>query len=102
MGFARKFFESLPWTELRPAQSLVAQESGKDDPMKFVSCAKTENNSLFVYYFPAGATASVKLNVRTPKGVTWFNPRTGLWGDKKPKGLFVPPDEQDWLMVVKP
>ena len=78
-------------------------ESGYlDDPTKFVSCAQTEDNALYVYYFPAGATGSVRLHINDPKAVKWFNPRTGKWDDKKPKGLFAPPDEEDWLMVVKP
>ena len=102
MGYVRQFVESLPWTDLRPAPSLVAQESGKDDPTRFVSSAQTEDNKLFVYYFPAGATATVRLHVSDPKAVRWFNPRTGKSDDKKPRALFVPPDEEDWLMVVKP
>ena len=81
---------------------MVGQDSGKDDPSKFVSCAKTGDGSHFVYYFPAGATASVRLHIGDAKAVRWFNPRTGKWDDKKPRGLFVPPDEEDWLMVVKP
>jgi hypothetical protein len=101
MGYTRQFFESLPWTSLRPAQDLVGQDSGKDDPTRFVSCARTEDNSLVIYYFPAAATGSVRLHITDPKSVRWFNPRTGTWNDKKPKGLFVPPDEEDWLMVVK-
>jgi hypothetical protein len=102
MGHVRAFFESIPWTELRPAPSMVGQESGIDDLKKFVSCAATPDNTCFVYYFPAGATASVRLHISDPKAVRWFNPRTGKWDDRKPKGLFVPPDEEDWLMVVKP
>jgi hypothetical protein len=102
MGFVRAFIESLPWTELRPAPSMVGQESGKEDPLRYVSCAATPDNSLYVYYFPAGATASVRLHISDPAAVRWFNPRTGKWNDKKPKGLFAPPDEEDWLMVVKP
>src|SRR5438067_7345659 len=101
-GYVRKFFESLPWTTLRPAQEYVAQDSGKDDPTKFVSCAAgTDGDSPFyVYYFPAGATASVRLHVADPKAVRWFNPRTGAWNDKKPRGLFASPVDEDWLMVV--
>jgi hypothetical protein len=100
-GYARKFFESLPWTDLRPAPEMVGQETGADDPLKFVSCAATPDGSVHVYYFPAGATGSVRLHLDDPKAVRWFNPRTGNWDDKKPKGLFAPPDGEDWLMVVK-
>ena len=102
MGYARQFFESIPWTELRPTQAVVGQESGKEDPTRFVSSAQTQDNSLFVFYFPAGATASVRLHVGDAKGIHWFNPRTGKWDDKKARALFVPPDEEDWLMTVKP
>jgi hypothetical protein len=102
MGHVHTFFESLPWTDLRPAPTMVAQESGKDDPLKSVSCAATPDNTHFVYYFPAGATASIRLHIGDPKAVGWYNPRSGKWNDKKPKGLFAPPDEEDWLMVVKP
>ena len=102
MGYVRRFFESLPWTELRPAQDLVGQDTGKNDPTKFVSCARTGDGSLVVYYFPAGARGSVRLHIDDPHKVKWFNPRTGKWNDKKPRGLFVPPDDEDWLMVVKP
>jgi hypothetical protein len=102
VGHARKFFESLAWTELRPAQEFVAQDTGRDDATKFVSCAATPDNTLYVYYFPAGASGSVRLHIGDPKAVKWFNPRTGKWDDKKPKGLFAPPDDEDWLMVVKP
>ena len=70
--------------------------------MKFVSCAPHPDNTHFVYYFPAGATARSGCTSATPRRCRWFNPRSGKWNDKKPKGLFAPPDEEDWLMVVKP
>jgi hypothetical protein len=102
MGHARRFFESLPWTELRPAQEFVGQESGKDDPRKFIASAAMPDHSLYVYYFPAGATGSIRLHIGDPARVSWFNPRTGKWNDRKPRGVFAPPDDEDWLMVVKP
>ncbi len=98
MGYVRKFFESVPWTELRPAQQYVTQESGKDDPTKFVSCAATEKG-VYVFYFPAGSKATIALHVRGGMdNVKWFNPRTGEWKD----GGLKPPDEDDWAVVIKP
>jgi hypothetical protein len=102
MGHFRAFFESLPWTELRPAPHMVSEQSAKDDPLRFVSCAAAPDSNVYVYYFPAGATASSRLHVQDRNAVRWFNPRNGKWDDRKPRGLFVPPDEEDWLMVVKP
>lgn len=102
MGHVRKLFEQLPWTKLRPDNTAI--EQGTDDPAKFVSGAKTTDNSIYVFYFPAGATAKVKLHVRGMKdAIRWLNPRTGEWvTDKKTPGLFDPPDAEDWVLVVKP
>jgi hypothetical protein len=80
MGYVKKFFESVPWTELRPAHEFVGQETGKDDPLKFVSCAAATKKNVFVYYFPAGSKATIALHIRGVEGsVDWFNPRTGEW-----------------------
>lgn len=107
MGHVRKFFEALPWTELRPGWQFVGQATGKDDPAKFVACAYSDKSNTFVYYFPAGARADVLRHVRGIEGsVRWFNPRTGEWGrpDKgvPGRGLLEPPDDEDWLLVVRP
>jgi hypothetical protein len=104
MGHVRKLFESLPWTTLRPDAIAIEQETGKDDPARFVSCARTTDGTTYVLYFPAGATAKVKLNVvGTKDAVRWFNPRTGEWvSDKKTPDLFIPPNDEDWVLVVKP
>ena len=104
MGYVRKLFESLPWTKLRPETGVFEQETGKDDPAKFVSGAKTTDNTTYVFYFPAGATAKIRLHVRGMKdAIRWFNPRTGEWvTQKKTPGLFDPPDAEDWVLVVKP
>jgi hypothetical protein len=41
------------------------------------------------------------LHVSDPKQVRWYNPREGTWLENSPRGLLVPPDELDWLLVVK-
>jgi hypothetical protein len=104
MGHARTLFESVKWHTLRPHPEAVDQDAGKADPLKFVSCAKTADNSTYVLYFPAGAKAQLKLHARGVtndggKSVRWFDPRTGKWSDK---GGLTPPDDQDWVLVVKP
>ncbi len=106
MGYVRSLFEQLPWTELRPAQQCVEQKSGKNDPALFVSCAAAEKAGLYVFYFPAGATATIVLHIRGGADrMRWFNPRDGKWfepTDAKPGRGLQPPDEEDWILVVKP
>jgi len=105
MGHVRKLFESLPWTKLRPKPDFVGQETGKTDPSKFVACAAADDKDtgVAVFYFPAGAKAQVLLHVRGVQGsVRWFNPRTGEWVERSPRGVFTPPDDEDWVLVVKP
>ncbi len=101
MGYVRKFFESLPWTELRPAPDLIEQKSAAQDPGTYVAAARTTDGKVAVFYFPAKAEATVRLHVNDAGQVRWYNPRTGEWTDKSPRGLLVPPDENDWLLVVK-
>jgi hypothetical protein len=114
MGFARKLFESVPWTELRPAgEPVVDQRESKDDPSKYVACAvaTTNDQSVYVIYFPAGAKGMVALHIRgglDKNGVDrvqWFNPRTGKFGrpERTPgRGFLDPPDDEDWVLVVRP
>ncbi len=107
MQHVRKFFESLPWTELRPAQQYLEQVTGKEDPQRFVSCAAAKSNDCYVFYFPAGATAHILLHIRGISGnVRWFDPCTGQWGRPKDtlpdRNQLQPPTDDDWLLVVKP
>lgn len=101
MGYLRRFFESLPWTELRPAPDFVEQISARDDPGTFVACARTTDGKVTVVYFPAQAQAQIRLHVADPRQVRWYNPRQGEWQARSPRGLLVPPDDQDWLLVVQ-
>lgn len=98
MGHVRRFFESLPWTELRPAPQFVEQQTGTDDPFRFVTCAAAPQKNVYVYYFPAGARAVMRFpKGNDPPDVQWYDPRTGRW---QPGGL-TPPDERDWAAVVR-
>jgi hypothetical protein len=101
MGYLRRFFESLPWTQLRPAPDFIQQQSAVQDPSSYVACARTPDGQVTVVYFPPKAQAQVRLHVSNPKQVRWYNPREGTWLENSPRGLLVPPDEQDWLRVVK-
>jgi hypothetical protein len=99
MGYVRRFFEDLPWTELRPAPDLVEQSA--TDPALFAACARTTDGNITVVYFPPRSTAQVRLHVADPKQIRWYNPRTGTWQDRSSRGLLTPPDDNDWLLVFK-
>ncbi|MEO2091356.1 MAG: DUF4038 domain-containing protein, partial [Gemmataceae bacterium] len=100
MKHVRAVFESVKWTELRPAPHLLAEQPGEKDPAKFVACAATPNEMTLVYYTPVGGTVPVKPfpHKREP-AIEWFNPRTGekKAGDDKYKT----PDDQDWVLVIR-
>ena len=106
MKHVRDFFESIAWTKLRPHRESFKQvENVAAD--KWVACAKYIDHATYVFYFPPGATADIQLHIRAGNGaVRWFDPRTGKWGapeNAKPKpGLFTPPTDDDWLLVIKP
>lgn len=98
MGHVRKLFESLPWTELRPAPELVTREK-TDDPLRFVACAATPDRKVMVLYVPAGARVGlIPAAPLVGTTMTWFDPRTGA---TRPGGGLTPPDAEDWVLVVR-
>jgi hypothetical protein len=101
MAHMRNLFESLPWTELRPAPELVRNNPGSRDVKMFVACAATPDRKTAVYYFPPGAIPADVLpmtGLADAKGSFWFDPRTGQRnGDLAVK---LNPAE-DWVLVVR-
>lgn len=96
VGHARRLFESLPWTRLRPAQQLLARQ--EQDPGKFVACAATPDRSTIVAYLPAGAQPAFHDGVlpADPRAIRWFNPRDGRWLPASP----TPPDAAEDRVLV--
>ena len=96
MGHARRLFESLPWTRLRPAQQLLARQ--EQDPGKFVACAATPDRATIVAYLPAGAQPAFHDGVLPPdpRAIRWFNPRDGRWLPASP----TPPDAAEDRVLV--
>jgi hypothetical protein len=98
MGYVRKFFETLPWTKLRPAPNAVKQAT--DDPFRFVSAAGTSDGSIYVFYFPSGAFGEITIEPgKSGQTARWFDPRLGEWFDHR---QLSPPDTQDWVLVLSP
>ena len=76
----------------------MTRNSGANDPAKFVACAATPDRSVIVAYFPAGADAEFSAAYTGKEPSYWFDPRTGK--TQSAAGP-VPPDENDWVLVVK-
>lgn len=96
IGYARKFFESLPWTELRPAPEWIEQPN---DPSRYVTCAATSDGKFIVAYFPRESNAFkwTKIESLRDAKIQWFDPITGLY---RPGTLDIPSKSQDWLIVL--
>jgi hypothetical protein len=98
MGYVRKLFESVPWTQLEPAPELVSRGE-KDDPFMFVACAATPDRKVAVLYFPAGTRAALDRTLLAAGAeLTWFDPDTGE--SRRGDGP-TPPDADDWVLVVR-
>ena len=55
------------------------------------------------FHRATGARATILLHIRGIRGsVRWFNPRDGQWVERSPRGVLTPPDDEDWVLVVKP
>ncbi len=82
MGIMRSVFESVPWTELRPAPELVQTQPGTVDPADFVAAAATPAGDAFVVYLPhmKRGLESLAAAVAGPAGdrvLTFVDPATG-------------------------
>ncbi len=98
MKHVRDLMESIKWTELRPAQQLIGEQSR--DASQFIACAATPDSSTIVVYIPAGAKLQLVIDSDKPRAATWFNPRTG--GRTKTNiSKLTPPEAGDWVLVVQ-
>jgi hypothetical protein len=106
MTILRDYFESGPWTKLRPAQQLLKSQPGANDLKRYVIAATTDDGAWTVAYLPVGGvltldTKSIPKNARA----RWFNPRSGEYQDAgKITGkvqTFTAPDQEDWVLNVR-
>lgn len=100
MTILRDCFESGPWSMLRPAPKLVANQPGDKDPKKFIAAAQTQDGSWTVLYTPVKQAIEL---TKTPSGkAQWFDPRTGRRRDAKADGkTLTPPDDNDWVLEIR-
>jgi hypothetical protein len=69
--------QSLPWWRLRPAQDLLVDQPGGDDPARFVSAARTEDGGVAVLYLPVGGSVRIRTDLLLPGTVArWYEAST--------------------------
>lgn len=105
MAVLGRFFDSLPWWQLRPAPELLAEQPGEREAHRFVVAAKKEDGKLAVVYLPTGGEISLRLeSLKHPAVARWFNPRTGEWTDAATVAegthTFTTPGSSDWVLCV--
>jgi len=98
MTQVRNLFESLPWTELRPAPELVHDQPGVADPKKFVASAATLDRKTTVFYFPPETVQALVPNLGPNDSFFWFDPRTG---QRQTDIGFRPEPKEDWVLVMQ-
>jgi hypothetical protein len=78
MGFMRKLFESHPWIQLIPEQSLIKNENPED--AGYQVAALGENKDFAFMYSPLGKPLKIDMSkFSAPQLVAyWFNPRDGV------------------------
>jgi hypothetical protein len=99
MTICSDFFAAGPFSRLRPAPGLLAEQPGQADPNQFVAAATTDTGDWTVLYLPAGGTVS--LTEAKPGGV-WFDPRTGHRYAAGDGPAYSAPDQRDWVLEFRP
>lgn len=74
MRVLKKFFESLPWTELRPTPERLVSQPGREDLRGWQVVASTADGSVTVAYSPTAEPVAI-----STEGATWtaIDPATG-------------------------
>lgn len=108
MGYLRRLFESRPFTQLKPDQSLIVNQVEEgSDPIR-AACA--EDGSFAFVYTPTGQPIVVQLEQIKGSRVNayWYDPRQGTataiatFSNQEPKE-FRPPSTgrgNDWILVL--
>ena len=105
MTVLRQFFDALPWWTLHPAPEVLVTQPGIKDPRRFIAAAQTRDGTQTVIYLPEGESVTLYTSkLHQPARARWFDPRGGGWHPTEitalPEQTFVPPDGQDWLLVL--
>jgi hypothetical protein len=108
MGYMKSLFDTLPWTQLRPADSLLVE--GSQQGADAIRVAATAHAEAVVAYTPFGVNFSLNLTAVPTTGY-WFNPRnaTRIPLSTLPiaagTSLFDPPADaqrgNDWVLVLE-
>lgn len=102
-----RFFTSIPFWRLRPAQDMLAADPGLTETRRHIAVARTLEGDLAVIYVPEDRTFQIRLKDLPPSVETsWTDPRNG---SKRPViGMlngeniqFSTPGPGDWLMLLK-
>ncbi|MEI7422308.1 MAG: DUF4038 domain-containing protein [Prolixibacteraceae bacterium] len=95
LKYLKSFFESLPFNDMKPNDSLINQG---------FCLAKLPET--YVFYLPQGGTAKIDLgSINTNRiNARWFDPRTGKWRNcpalHKDKNILIAPTDDDWVLLV--
>ncbi|MHC4557262.1 MAG: LamG-like jellyroll fold domain-containing protein [Planctomycetota bacterium] len=81
----------------------LSSPGGEDDP-KQICGLRNERGDLAVIYFPAGGSATIKMeSLAKDLKTKWYNPRTGRFTSAKATAgdIFTAPDEEDWALLFQ-
>ena len=101
MTALREIIDDLEWWRLRPAQELLANQPGSDDPRDTIVAVMTEERDLLVAYTPSGKEIALT-EEDLPAQAMWRDPRDGSSRQADiTDGTFSAPDESDWLLILR-
>lgn len=102
-----EILDTLPWTELRPADELLHEQPGWDRPENYIKVAATADRSTVVAYLPRQERVRFSSGlVGCDCSAAWVDPRTGeqivceLDGDGRCTEAHAP-NGLDWLLVLR-
>jgi hypothetical protein len=103
MKHLKDLFTSFDFWRLRPAQELLVEQPGRQDPLRYLVIATAEGADWGLAYLPVGGTIRFRAEtLGNSIKARWFNPRTGeclksQQVNGSPLELRAP-DAKDWVV----
>lgn len=103
MKHLKDLFTSFDYWRLRPAQELLVEQPGAQDPLRYVVVARAEGADWGLAYLPVGRAIRLRAEaLGNSVKARWFNPRTGKWSRSQQVGgspmELRAPSAEDWVV----
>ena len=106
VGYLAEFMQQFRWWELFPDVSLLTEQPGDADYLRFVSVLRSDDYRTVLVYMPVGASVELRNPQRLAYRLRWFDPAENVYEPNETDAdediiQLAPPNAQDTVAVLE-